>query len=664
MKRLLIVTSSSEKNPKNFFNYENLMRIKETHDIFVDLKFISDNKVSLARAYNRHLTDPANRESNIVFVHSDVFIADPNFVDKVSDALEKFDIIGVAGCIPPFDLNNSGGLCTWHNLGSPTNRFGRIRTYKQRRYKQTFKYDDETFTTEYGPVNKRSFLIDGCFIGVNVSKVFPGLTFDEMCPSRFHFYDLLFSWKANKIGLKVGVIGLDLVHCSPGLVKFDDEFFAGNRYFGEILHKEGFLPAPPPKKPDLNSTLRVETAEGVVSVKSDFVKPPLLERIPVPMVGYIPPAGSRIYVNHRLKHGGPIGANAPSVPNWIHVPSDKSGCSWWRLCLIDQYGNYSNRANIIDINTTIGDIAFWDRNFDAIRMQREFSNEEVKYYTHLSRLIHERGYKTKMIWEIDDIVIDKYMPDFNQSKGFFIQPHIQDNMKRIVDMCSHVTVVSDYMKYLYEPFFGGKEIRVLENYSHKGWFDGLYDYEKRMRKYEENKDRPRILLAGGGTHFQVGSTSPFEQGDYSHIINTVIKTRKDFKWCFMGHMPAQLEPFVDNGDIEFIKWANLVEYPVRMEEINAQVLLAPLELNDFNLAKSNIKERESYYLGRPCVVQDMEPYKNAFHRFRTGDEAIDQIKSITKDAQTYGDWCKKYRERSNGVWMEDVWDSKIVEAYK
>lgn len=662
MKKTIIITSGPQKNPRDFFNYENLMSIQKANEMFVEVKFVTNNQFSLAKVYNRHLLNPENRNCNLVFIHSDAIIADHMFLEKLERGLDEFDVFGVAGCIPPYNIDGNGGLCLWHNMGLPENRFGSILTYKQKPLGEKYKENDETYPTNFGPSHKRALLIDGVLIAVNVEKCWTTAKFDENNPAKFHFYDLLFSLYCNKMGLRVGVIPITVKHCSPGLTKFTDEFFAGNRYFGNILHKEGFLPAPPPEKPNLDSTLRVETQEGLVSTKHRFPVPPFANRLLLDKK-FIPEAGSNVFARRRMKKGGPIGGNTKGVPNFVHIASDKSGCSWWRLCLIEQYGNYAQRANVFPINTTIDGTVFWDRNFDAVRIQREFSDEELKYYRFLNRIFKDRGYKTKLIWEIDDIVIGDKLPQFNAAKRFFVQPHIQDNMKRIVDLCDHVTVVSEYMKSLYEPFFMGKECRVLENYSHKGWFDGLYDFDRRMRLYEENKKRPRILLAGGGTHFLVGSTNPKDQGDYGAMIKTFISTRKDFKWCFMGHMPAGLEPFVDNGDMEFIPWANLVEYPVALERTNAQVLLAPLEPNDFNRAKSNIKERESYYLGRPCVVQDLEPYKTALHKFNTPDEAIDQIKAILKDEQTYGDLCKKYRELANGCWLEDVWDDKVLPAY-
>ncbi len=661
MKKVLIVTSSPKKNREDFFNYENLTNIQRNNDSFVELKFVTGNKQPLAKVYNRYLLNPQYRDYDIAFIHEDAVVDDFLFLEKLQHGLEEFDVVGVAGCIPPFDLQRSGGLCTWHNMCLPENRYGQINTYKPKPVGEKYTVNDEKYRTVFGPTPRRALLIDGVFIGVNVSKCWTLAQFDENCPADFHFYDLLFSLLANKRGLKVGVLGINLNHCSPGLTHPDAQFFEGNRYFGDILHGEGFLAEKMPDKPELGAAEVIETESGLI-LRRTSVPQPILPRLPSPYY-FIPEGGSHVVVGRRVKRPGKLTEETKNVKDFVHVNNDKSGCSWWRMCLIDQYGNYSRRANICTITTTIDSTSFWDRNFDALRIQREYSDRSVAYYRMLNRMFKDRGYKTKIIWEVDDVVIGGKLPKFNMAKNFFNQPHIQDNMKRIVELCDHVTVVSEYMRDLYEPFFMGKECRVLENYSHKGWFDGLYDYDRRMRLYEENKKQPRIILAGGGTHFLVGSTNPADLGDYGAMLKTIIATRKDFKWVFMGHIPASLEPFVQNGDMESIPWANLVEYPVKLEQTNAQVLLAPLAPNDFNRAKSNIKERESYYLGRPCVVQDLEPYKTALHKFKTPDEAIDQIKSILKDEQTYGDWCKKYRSLADGCWMEDVWDTKIVPAY-
>jgi hypothetical protein len=62
-------------------------------------------------------------------------------------------------------------------------------------------------------------------------KVFEKVRFDETNPAKFHFYDLSYSLEAHNNGFKVGVGNIPLIHKSPGLREFTDEWKAGEKWF-------------------------------------------------------------------------------------------------------------------------------------------------------------------------------------------------------------------------------------------------------------------------------------------------------------------------------------------------------------------------------------------------------------------------------------------------
>ena len=103
----------------------------------------------------------------------------------------------------------------------------------------------------------------------------------------------------------------------------------------------------------------------------------------------------------------------------------------------------------------------------------------------------------------------------------------------------------------------------------------------------------------------------------------------------MGGAPLKLKPFIDNGDIEFHPWATLPDYPQAIADLNVNCLIAPLANNEFNKCKSNIKHLEGATQGIPVVCQDLITYESSPNRFQTGEEMIDQIRSILKDTDTY-----------------------------
>ena len=93
------------------------MAIKNANQLSVEVKFVTNNKYPLAKVYNRHLLNPENRGCNLVFIHSDAVISDFLFLEKLERGLEEFDIVGVAGCIPPYDLSRSMHLAQHGSSG-------------------------------------------------------------------------------------------------------------------------------------------------------------------------------------------------------------------------------------------------------------------------------------------------------------------------------------------------------------------------------------------------------------------------------------------------------------------------------------------------------------------------------------------------------------------
>jgi hypothetical protein len=66
-------------------------------------------------------------------------------------------------------------------------------------------------------------------------------------------------------------------------------------------------------------------------------------------------------------------------------------------------------------------------------------------------------------------------------------------------------------------------------------------------------------------------------------------------------------------------------------------MIAPLVDNSFNRSKSDIKFIEACVLGLPCLVQDMETYKNApsYLKFTDGEDLKAKIEVIVKNKASY-----------------------------
>jgi hypothetical protein len=187
------------------------------------------------------------------------------------------------------------------------------------------------------------------------------------------------------------------------------------------------------------------------------------------------------------------------------------------------------------------------------------------------------------------------------------------------------------------------------------WFDGFYDPVKIAKNYEKHAKRPRIVYAGSGTHIDVTNRTN-QQDDFTHVVQSIIKSRNKFKWVFVGCYPLPLKPFIDRGEMEFVPWFPLKDLPQAYIKTEACAVYAPLVDCHFNRAKSNIKYLEAACCGIPGTFQNMVTYKDAFSHFTTGDELVNQLEVMLKDVTTYMKASQKSRAYADTMWLDDHLD--------
>lgn len=196
-----------------------LLKSVEHFDIDVDIAFELNNTDHLAVVYNRAI-DKALEENwdALVLVHDDVTLDhDPR--PKLRTLFDKFDMIGVAGA-SAVEIKSPA---LWHLMGGG---FGSGKLHGAVAHGSSEKKS----MTAFGPYPRRVVMLDGVFMAMN-RKAMECLRFDEECPSKFHFYDLITSLSAHKQGLKVGVGDIIITHESQGLSEFTEDWKAGEKYF-------------------------------------------------------------------------------------------------------------------------------------------------------------------------------------------------------------------------------------------------------------------------------------------------------------------------------------------------------------------------------------------------------------------------------------------------
>lgn len=348
------------------------------------------------------------------------------------------------------------------------------------------------------------------------------------------------------------------------------------------------------------------------------------------------------------------------LPRAVNYLADYGGCSFYRCMAPNMLLNLYQKSVIIESTAMVLDPRFY-QGVKAVKIQRQATPIQREFVKFLKDLSKQVGFK--LIYEIDDVVFREDIPDFNRNKDAFTSDEIRESILDIINMCDEVTVTCDFMRDYFINKTGNKNTTVIPNYLFKWWFDRYYDLNKLIKNYEKNKKRPVVSIFASGTHVDVTNRTN-QRDDFTAVVQSIIKSRKDYIWQFYGSYPLPLKPFIDSGEIIYKPWVQLPEFPQAIADSGTQLTFAALEDNNFNRAKSNIKLLEAGAMGMPCVCPDMVTYKDAFLKYRTGEEFIDQVKYALKDQSRYVELCKKSRTFTEGYWLESENNlGKHQEAY-
>lgn len=377
-----------------------------------------------------------------------------------------------------------------------------------------------------------------------------------------------------------------------------------------------------------------------------------IQHLPGAPLGIPPGVPAPTYINpKRQNKPGPPPPEMPGegLKRAVNYLADYGGCGYYRCMAPNLLLNLYQKAVIVESTAMILDPRFYSST-QAIKLQRQATPQQLIFVKHLKELSEKT--KNKLIYEVDDVIFAEDIPMYNRNRDAFTSKEIQDSIKEMLSMMDEITVTCDYFKELMISKTGNKNVTVLPNYLMKWWFDRYYNLGELVKQYEKNKKKPVVAIFASGTHVDVLNRVNY-QDDFAPVVQQIMKTRADFQWHFYGAFPMPLKPLIDSGHVKFFPWVQLPDFAATMANSGAQLTFASLQDNNFNRCKSNIKLIEAGAIGLPCVCPDMVTYKDAFLKYKTGDEFIDCIKSALKNQTVYADLCKKSRAYAENFWLDD-----------
>ena len=271
---------------------------------------------------------------------------------------------------------------------------------------------------------------------------------------------------------------------------------------------------------------------------------------------------------------------------------------------------------------------FYD-NLYFIKFQRPAEESHLKMIRDLKYRIR----KIPIIVDYDDYVFD--IPAINVASTYYKDK--ENFIKESLEIADGVTVSTEYLKNKLLKF--NKNISVVPNYQPKFlWGEPIF---------RDKSKKPKILYPGSTTHFNQNGSG----GDFgSELVKFIEKTTDEYEWHFIGACPFELK---NNHKIFIHKWQAYFAYPNFIKNLNPTMAIAPLEVNEFNKCKSDIKFQEYTAAGICGIYQNIEPYKNASLKASSSEEFISLIKEYAYDPnKQYEIWNNDLKSFRNGLFLE------------
>jgi hypothetical protein len=172
----------------------------------------------LSSFYNRVIAS-TNEDTNLLFIHDDVFLHDVFLKARLQEAFRRFDVVGLAGSrggnleMPSWGLAfhpDTLEFIGWQ--GCPIHLSGAVGHLQGDGAAQI---PPDPLMSVYGPSPDFCTLLDGLFIAVRTRKLKEtGVRFDKRF--RFHLYDIDFCRQATEAGILMGTWPILVTHGSGG----------------------------------------------------------------------------------------------------------------------------------------------------------------------------------------------------------------------------------------------------------------------------------------------------------------------------------------------------------------------------------------------------------------------------------------------------------------
>jgi hypothetical protein len=210
---------------------------------------------------------------------------------------------------------------------------------------------------------------------------------------------------------------------------------------------------------------------------------------------------------------------------------------------------------------------------------------------HLQFAIYAKKMGVKVVVDWDDYIWD--IPQSNYARGFYSK-NVRNIVAEILSVADVVTCSTDYLKDFFMQF--NSSVVVIPNAADLAW----QKYTLANKTPPTPRDTVRFIWAGGPSHHE-------EMLEIIPALKHILNLYPDkVEMIFFGGGTD----FLDTSDqIKLIPRTSVLNYFSTLHETEADVMLVPLRINDFNRAKSNIRWIEATCANMATIASPLPEFE-------------------------------------------------------
>ena len=216
-------------------------------------------------------------------------------------------------------------------------------------------------------------------------------------------------------------------------------------------------------------------------------------------------------------------------------------------------------------------------------------------------------YNCKIVLDVDD-ALWLIRPDNHSYSVYKPGSESIRNFSCMCDAVDYMTCTNNYLRNIISSKTSQNKVKVFTNYI------DLELYKARP-KFKDDGDI-QILHFGSSTHAMDLQDKYFVEG-----LDMLMKRLPNVTFKTIGAFIPKLKEKWGNrysyayGDVDIYKWVS-EKFPIFMAE--ADIVVAPLEIDGYNKSKSEIKYLEYSSAGKPGVYQDVRQYREMITQGENG----------------------------------------------